>query len=147
MSNPDEDDIDKALWLHMTALAPTWTTKLPGVAFTPNAALAYQIGTLILGEAMPVAMGTGRYHRQMAIYQIELGYPKSEKRVDLLWAQGKALRRHFYPDNARGQAIDAGEGQVVIEKRPDLSGLDESDPAHNRLFLSITVRIELPPAS
>lgn len=147
MSSPDEDDIDKALWSHMQALETPWRTKWPGVKFEPNASLAHQIGTFMPGEAMPVAMGTGRYHRQMAIYQIELAYPKSEKRVDTLYAKAKAMRLHFYPANAMGYAIDAGAGQVIIEKRPDLSGLDESDPAHNKLYLSVTVRIELPPAS
>lgn len=147
MSSPDEDDIDKALWGHMQALEPAWAVKLPGIKFEPNASLAHQIGTWMPGEAMPVAMGTGRYHRQMGIYQIELAYPKTEKRVDQLYAKAKAMRAHFYPDNARGYAIDAGAGQIIIEKRPDLSQLDESDPAHNKLYLSVTVRIELPPAS
>lgn len=147
MSNPSEGDIDKALQLHMAALASPWTTKTPGVKFTPNAGAPHQIGTLMLGEAMPVAMGTGRYHRQMAVFQIELAYPKSERRVDLLWDRAAAMREHFYPANAQGFAIDAGPGQVIIDKRPDCSKLDESDPAHNKLYLSVVVRIELPPAT
>lgn len=146
MSNPTEADIDKALWAHMKALSPAWETKLPGIKFSPNASRPHQIGTLMLGEPMPVAMGTGRYHRQMAVYQIELAYPKSEQRVDTLYAKAAAMRAHFYPEDARGNALDAGGGQIIIEKRPSLSGLDESDPAHNKLFLSVTVRIELPPA-
>lgn len=147
MSNPDEDDIDKAFWTHMKALTPAWETKLPGIRFEPTPSRAYQIGACIFGEPMGVAMGTGRYHRQMVIYQIEFGYPKSERRVDALYAKAKAMRAHFYPAAARGNTIDAGGGQIILEKRPSLSGLDESDPAHNRLYLSIVGRIELPPAS
>lgn len=145
MTNPTDAEVDKALRAHLAALSPVWTTKLPGVAFRPSAGAPHQICTWMPGQPMPVAMGSGLYHRQAGVFQIDLYFPKTEQRVDLLYARAEAVRAHFYPANGQGLAITAGGGQVLIDRRPSISALDESDAAHNRLVLSVAARIELPP--
>lgn len=147
MTQPNEDEIEIALWNRMHDLAPVWTTKLPGVTFVPTGG-PYQRGTWMPGDAAPVAFGYGAYHRQRGIYQIDLNFPKSEREVDTLVKRGKAMRLQFYPANGRSLAITAGEGQLIIDRRPTVSKIDEdTDPAYNRVIVSVPVRIELPPAA
>lgn len=145
MTNPTEGEMEAAAWSHMSALTPPWTTKYLGIAFSPSGG-PWQRGTWMPNEPVVVAMGAGAYHRQNGIYQIDLWYPKSERRVDILFERATAMRQHWYPDLARGNTIDAGGGQLILDKRPFVSRLDESDAAYNRVWLEVLVRIELPPA-
>ena len=145
MTAPNEEEIEAALATHLAALNPPWRTKLPGVAFSHNG-LSHQLPTWMPGEPMPVAMGQGAYHRLHGVYQITVAYPKSERRVDLLLARARLVREHFYPANARGYTITAGAGEIYVERRPSVSRIDESDASFNRVFVSVYVRIEMPPA-
>lgn len=146
MTNPTEAQIETALYGRMTALDPQWTTKLPGIDFKPSGG-PWQRGTWMPGDpGPPVAFGAGAYHRQGGIYQIDLFYPKSERRTDLLLARAAAMRAQFYPENGQGLAIDAGGGQLLIDRRPFVSGIDSaSDAAFNRVWIDVHIRIELPP--
>ncbi len=146
MTNPTESEIEKALGDHMDALTPAWRSKLPGVAFTPTGG-PWQRGTWMPARPGLVAFGGGAHHRQSGVYQIDIFYPKSERRVDLLLERATAMRQHFYPDGARGLTIEAGEGEIIVERRPGVSGIDETDPAYNRVFVEVFVRIELRPAA
>lgn len=147
MSNPTESEIETALWTHLNALAPNWTTALPGDdGFKPTGG-PWQRGTWMPGDpGKPVAYGAGAYHRQTGIYQVDLFYPKSELRTDLVIARGTLVRQHFYPDAARGAVIEAGGGELIISQRPHVTGVDKArDAAHFVVTVSVLIRIELPP--
>jgi hypothetical protein len=146
MSNPEAADIERALQLHLEELEPAWATKKLGIAFKPTNG-PWQRGTWMPARPARVAIGGGAYHRLNGIYQVDLFYPKSERRTDLLLARAKAVKRHFYPEDAQGFEIDAGAGQIVFDREPAVSGLDEaSDAAYLRVFVEVFARIELPPA-
>lgn len=149
MSSPGPDDIELALQTHLEALLPHWSTKLLGVTYSPSGG-PYQRGTWMPARRgprnEPVAFGTGAYHRLEGIYQIDLFYPKSERRTDMLFERAKAMSAHFYPDDGQGGVIEAGPGHIHFDRKPIVSALDEkSDAAYNRLFLEVFVRIEQPP--
>lgn len=150
MTNPTEGEMQAALQLKLEALSPTWTSKKLGIAFKPVATSPYQRGTWMPARGGsdndPVAFGAGAYYRLRGIYQIDLFYPKIEPRTDLLFARAEAMKNHFYPQDGQGGVIDAGGGQIIFDRKPLVSGLDESDLAHNRVFVEVYARIELPPA-
>lgn len=150
MTNPTDGQIVAALQSRMESLSPQWTSKKLGIAFKPNPSAPYQVGHWMPARSgptnAPVAFGAGAYHRLRGIFQIDLFYPKLELRTDLLFTRAAAMAAHFYPENGQGGVIDAGPGQIIFDSKPLVSTLDESDVAHNRVFVEVYARIELPPA-
>lgn len=146
MSTPEEFEVLKALEDHAVGLSPAWGQKLPGVAYEPTG--PHQKVFWMPGKPAKVAVGTGAYHRLRGVCQIDLMYPKTERKPKILLQRAAAMRRHFYPDHGLGLAITAGAGQLICDTRPEVSGLDEDSDVHFlRVFVSVPIRIELPPAS
>jgi hypothetical protein len=151
--NPGPDDIERALQKHLKALAagaPGWETKEIGIDYTPHGA-PYQRGTWMPARNgarnEPVAFGTGAYYRLTGIYQIDLFTPKTSKETKVLAQRAKAMAEHFYPPNNLGGRVDAGAGEILFDREPFVSGVDEkADPAYNRIFIEIFARIERPPS-
>jgi hypothetical protein len=149
--NPGPDDIERALQKHLKALAagaPGWETKEIGIEYKPHG-VPYQRGTWMPARNgarnEPVAFGMGAYYRLTGIYQIDLFTPKASREVKTLTERAKAMAEHFYPPHNMGLGIDAGGREVQIDREPFVSGIDESDPAYNRVFIEIYPRIERPP--
>ena len=141
-----QGEIERALITKLLSVAPAWSTKLPGIAFTPVASAPWQRGTVLMANPETVAFGFGAYHRVEGIYQIDLFYPVSERRTDILYAKADAVATAFYPANSRGLKLSAGTSDIFIDALPSRSGVIEDSPTHNKVIVEIHFSADDSPA-
>lgn len=143
MTNATEQQIYDALHLRLDALLPRWSLKHRGVDFSPGAAPWMRMTMLPTPEPEFTGFGNGRFTRQTRLMQIDLFYPKAEKRTDFLLQRADAVRALFW--DRHGLFIQAGQATLDILKEPVIGPLIETGPSHLQIDVTVVFSTDRSP--
>lgn len=141
--NATELEIHDALWLRLDAMTPKWKLKYPGIDFSPGNQAWARLTILPTPEPEFAGFGNGRFTRNRRLTQVDLFYPKSEKRTDLLRDRAEAVRALFW--GRHGLALEAGQGVIEITTEPVIGPLIEDGASHLQLSVTIAFSTERSP--